>query len=109
MAAEVTREQVLLRLHQELPYAATVETEQWTEREDGDVVINQVLYVTRPGHKKIALGKGGAMIKAIGSASRVELSKLLDRKVHLFLFVKVRENWMDDPDRYAVWGLDYNA
>jgi GTPase len=109
MAAEVTREQVLLRLHQELPYAATVETEQWTEREDGDVVINQVLYVTRPGHKKIALGKGGAMIKAIGSASRVELSKLLDRKVHLFLFVKVRENWMDDPDRYAVWGLDHNA
>jgi GTP-binding protein Era len=109
LAAEVTREQVLLRLHQELPYAATVETEQWTEREDGEVVINQVLYVTRPGHKKIALGKGGAMIKAIGSASRVELSKLLDRKVHLFLFVKVRENWMDDPDRYALWGLDPNA
>ena len=109
MAAEVTREQVLLRLHQELPYAATVETEKWTEREDGDLVINQVLYVTRPGHKKIALGKGGAMIKAIGSASRVELSKLLERKVHLFLFVKVRENWMDDPDRYAVWGLDHNA
>ena len=109
LAAEVTREQVLLRLHQELPYAATVETEQWTEREDGEVVINQVLYVTRPGHKKIALGKGGAMIKAIGSASRAELSKLLDRKVHLFLFVKVRENWMDDPDRYALWGLDPNA
>jgi GTPase len=109
LAAEVTREQVLLRLHQELPYAATVETEQWTEREDGAVVINQVLYVTRPGHKKIALGKGGAMIKAIGSASRAELRRLLDRPVHLFLFVKVRENWMDDPDRYAVWGLDPNA
>jgi GTPase len=109
LAAEVTREQVLLRLHQELPYAATVETEQWTEREDGEVVINQVIYVTRPGHKKIALGKGGAMIKAIGSASRAELRKLLDRPVHLFLFVKVRENWMDDPDRYAVWGLDPNA
>jgi GTPase len=109
LAAEVTREQVLLRLHQELPYAATVETEQWTEREDGAVVINQVLYVTRPGHKKIALGKGGAMIKAIGSASRAELGRLLDRPVHLFLFVKVRENWMDDPDRYAVWGLDPNA
>ncbi|MBL6601124.1 MAG: GTPase Era [Alphaproteobacteria bacterium] len=109
LAAEVTREQVLLRLHQELPYAATVETEQWTEREDGEVVINQVLYVTRPGHKKIALGKGGAMIKAIGSASRAELRKLLGRPVHLFLFVKVRENWMDDPDRYAVWGLDPNA
>ncbi len=109
LAAEVTREQVLLRLHQELPYAATVETEQWTEREDGAVVINQVLYVTRPGHKKIALGKGGAMIKAIGSASRAELAKLLDRPVHLFLFVKVRENWMDDPDRYALWGLDPDA
>lgn len=109
LAAEVTREQVLLRLHQELPYAATVETEQWTEREDGAVVINQVIYVTRPGHKKIALGKGGAMIKAIGSASRAELRRLLDRPVHLFLFVKVRENWMDDPDRYAVWGLDPNA
>lgn len=109
LAAEVTREQVLLRLHQELPYAATVETEQWTERDDGAVVINQVLYVTRPGHKKIALGKGGAMIKAIGSASRAELTKLLGRPVHLFLFVKVRENWMDDPDRYALWGLDPNA
>ncbi len=109
LAAEVTREQVLLRLHQELPYAATVETEQWTEREDGEVVINQVLYVTRPGHKKIALGKGGSMIKAIGSASRAELRKLLGRPVHLFLFVKVRENWMDDPDRYAIWGLDPNA
>ena len=79
------------------------------EREDGAVVINQVVYVQRPGHKKIALGKGGTMIKAIGSASRVELQRLLDRPVHLFLFVKVRENWMDDPDRYAVWGLDPNA
>ena len=109
LAAEVTREQVLLRLHQELPYAATVETEQWTERDDGAVVINQVVYVQRPGHKKIALGKGGAMIKAIGSTSRAELQRLFDRPVHLFLFVKVRENWMDDPDRYAVWGLDPNA
>lgn len=109
LAAEVTREQVLLRLHQELPYAATVETEQWTERDDGAVVINQVLYVQRTGHKKIALGKGGAMIKAIGKASREELQRMLDRPVHLFLFVKVREKWMDDPDRYAVWGLDPNA
>jgi GTP-binding protein Era len=109
LAAEITREQVLLRLHQELPYAATVETEQWTERDDGAVVINQILYVQRTGHKKIALGKGGAMIKAIGKASREELQRLLDRPVHLFLFVKVREKWMDDPDRYTVWGLDPNA
>ena len=96
-------------MHQELPYAATVETEQWTERDDGAVVINQILYVQRTGHKKIALGKGGAMIKAIGKASREELQRLLDRPVHLFLFVKVREKWMDDPDRYTVWGLDPNA
>jgi len=109
LAAEVTREQVMLRLHQELPYGATVETEEWSEREDGTLVINQVIYVQRAGHKKIALGKGGAMIKSIGSASRVELRRLLDRPVHLFLFVKVRENWMDDPDRYALWGLDPNA
>ena len=109
LAAEVTREQLMLRLHQELPYGATVETEEWSDREDGTLVINQVIYVRRAGHKKIALGKGGAMIKSIGSASRVELCRLLDRPVHLFLFVKVRENWMDDPDRYALWGLDPNA
>ena len=106
LAAEITREQVLRRLHQELPYSATVETEQWTEREDGVAVINQVIYVRRPGHKKIALGKGGSMIRAIGSAARAELRDLLGRPVHLFLFVKVRENWMEDPDRYRVWGLE---
>ena len=109
LAAEITREQVLLRLHQELPYGSTVETEEWTEREDGAVVINQVIYVQRASHKKITLGRGGAMIKAIGKASREELQSLLDRPVHLFLFVKVREKWMEDPDRYAVWGLDPNA
>lgn len=109
LAAEITREQVLLRLHQELPYGSTVETEEWTEREDGAVVINQVIYVQRSSHKKITLGRGGAMIKAIGKASREELQSLLDRPVHLFLFVKVREKWMEDPDRYAVWGLDPNA
>ena len=109
LAAEITREQVLLKLHQELPYGATVETEEWTERDDGAIVINQIIYVKRPGHKKIALGRNGNMIKAIGKASRQELQVLLDRTVHLFLFVKVRENWMEDPDRYALWGLDPNA
>ena len=109
LAAEITREQVLLRLHQELPYSATVETEAWTERDDGAIVVNQVIYVKRPAHKKIALGRGGVMIKAIGSAARVELSRLLERPVHLFLFVKVRENWMDDPERYRPWGLDPDA
>ena len=109
LAAEITREQVLLKLHQELPYGATVETEEWTERDDGAIVINQIIYVQRPGHKKIALGRHGSMIKAIGKASRHELQVLLNRTVHLFLFVKVRANWMEDPDRYALWGLDPNA
>ena len=109
LAAEITREQVLLKLHQELPYGATVETEEWTERDDGAIVINQIIYVKRPGHKKIALGRNGNMIKAIGKASRQELQVLLDRTVHLFLFVKVRENWMEDPDRYFLWGLVPNA
>ena len=109
LAAEITREQVLLKLHQELPYGATVETEEWTERDDGAIVINQIIYVQRPGHKKIALGRHGSKIKAIGKASRHELQVLLNRTVHLFLFVKVRENWMEDPDRYALWGLDPNA
>ena len=109
LAAEITREQLLLKLHQELPYGATVETEEWSERDDGAIVINQIIYVQRPGHKKIALGRHGSMIKAIGKASRHELQVLLNRTVHLFLFVKVRENWMEDPDRYALWGLDPNA
>ena len=109
LAAEITREQVLLKLHQELPYGATVETEEWTERDDGAIVINQIIYVQRLGHKKIALGRHGSMIKAIGKASRHELQVLLNRTVHLFLFVKVRANWMEDPDRYALWGLDPNA
>jgi len=109
LAAEITREQVLLKLHQELPYGATVETEEWTERDDGAIVINQIIYVQRSGHKKIALGRHGSMIKAIGKASRHELQVVLNRTVHLFLFVKVRENWMEDPDRYALWGLDPNA
>ncbi|MCY4590274.1 MAG: GTPase Era [Alphaproteobacteria bacterium] len=108
-AAELTREQVLLRLHQELPYQATVETEQWTERDDGALVINQVIYVRRQGHRKIVLGRGGRMIRAIGSAARLGMQEALERTVHLFLFVKVRENWMDDPGRYVLWGLDPDA
>ena len=109
ISAEVTREQVYLRLHQELPYSATVETEQWAEKDDGSVAIGQVLYVQRDSQKKIALGRKGAMIKAIGQASRLELERILERRVHLFLYVKVRENWMDDPERYVEWGLDPNA
>lgn len=107
MAAEVTREKVFLRLHDELPYASTVETEQWKELKDGSVRIEQVLYVERESQRKIALGKNGRTIKAIGTAAREELQELLDTKVHLFLFVKVREKWGQDPERYAHMGLDY--
>ena len=108
-AAEVTREQVFLQLHDVLPYAATVETESWEERRDGSVRIDQVLYVQRPGQRAIVLGDKGQRIKAIGARARAELEKMLDRRVHLFLFVKVRENWVEDPERYAALGLDYNA
>ncbi len=109
LAAEVTREQVYRQLHQELPYAITVETESWEERPDGGVAIGQVIYVQREGQRKIVLGKGGQQIKAIGKASRIELSGLIERAVHLFLFVKVRQDWMEDPERYETWGLDPNA
>jgi GTP-binding protein Era len=109
IAAEITREQVFLQLHDELPYAATVETESWEERRDGSVRIDQVLYVQRPGQRAIVLGDKGQRIKAIGARARAELEKMLDRRVHLFLFVKVRENWIEDPERYAALGLDYNA
>jgi GTP-binding protein Era len=109
LAAEVTREQVFLQLHDELPYAATVETETWKERKDGSVRIEQVIYVCRTSQRAIALGQGGQKIKAIGAKSRAELETLLDRRVHLFLFVKVRDNWIEDPERYAALGLDYNA
>ena len=109
IAAEVTREQVFLQLHDELPYAATVETESWQERADGSVRIDQVIYVQRPGQRAIVLGDGGQRIKAIGARGRAELEKMLERRVHLFLFVKVRENWVEDPERYAALGLDYNA
>lgn len=107
LAAEITREKLFLRLHQELPYASHVETEKWEERKDGSVRIEQVIYVERDSQKKIALGKNGDAIKAISTASRKELSEILDQPVHLFLFVKVRENWGDDPERFREMGLEF--
>ena len=100
LAAEITREKLFLRLHQELPYSSHVETEKWEERKDGSVRIEQVIYVERDSQKKIALGKNGDAIKAISMASRKELSEILEQPVHLFLFVKVRENWGDDPEAF---------
>jgi GTP-binding protein Era len=107
LAAEITREKLTLRLHQELPYQLTVETENWEDRKDGSVRIDQVIYVTRDGHRGITLGPKGATIKAIGQASREELQEFLGRKVHLFLNVKVRENWQDEAERYTEMGLDF--
>jgi GTPase len=109
LAAEVTREQLFLQLHQELPYALTVETESWEDFGDGSVKITQIVYVERDNQKAIVLGKGGQRIKAVGAAARQELAAMLDRKVHLFLFVKVRERWREDPERYRLWDLDFNA
>lgn len=109
LAAEITREQVFLQLHQELPYAITVETEAWEEQPDGSARVAQVIYVTRESQRAIVLGRGGQRIKAIGAAARKELMTLLDRPAHLFLHVKVRQGWADDPERYRDWGLDYNA
>jgi GTPase len=107
-AAEVTREKIFLRVHEEIPYNITVETEQFKIQKDGSYRISQVIYVTRDGHKKIVLGKNGQSIKAIGAASRRELSEMFDTPVHLFLFVKVRENWADDPGRYREMGLEFH-
>ncbi|MGF0536644.1 GTPase Era [Agrobacterium sp. ES01] len=107
LAAEITREKLFLRLHQELPYASHVETEKWEERKDGSVRIEQVIYVERDSQKKIVLGKGGDAIKAISTASRKEMSEILEQPVHLFLFVKVRENWGDDPARFREMGLEF--
>ena len=109
LAAEVTREQVFLQLHDELPYSATVETESWQERPDGSVRVEQVIYVRRASQRAIVLGEGGRRIKTIGARARAELGAMLDRKVHLFLFVKVRDNWLDDPERYRAIGVDFNA
>ena len=107
LAAEITREKVYGRLHDELPYASTVETEQWTQRKDGSIRIEQVIYVERDGQKKIVLGKGGQTIKAIGQDARKELEAFLETRVHLFLFVKVRGRWSEDPERYRQMGLDF--
>ncbi len=109
LAAEVTREQIFLQLHDELPYSAAVETESWAERADGSVRIDQVIYVRREGQRAIVLGDKGQRIKAIGARARAELEAMLERRIHLFLFVKVRDNWIEDPERYAALGLDYNA
>lgn len=107
LAAEVTREKLFLRLHDELPYSLTVETESWEEKKDGSIRIQQVIYVERDSQKKITLGKGGQTIKTVGQLAREELQDILERKVHLFLFVKVRENWGDDRERYREMGLDF--
>lgn len=109
LAAEVTREQVFLQLHQELPYEAAVETEKWEERPDGSVRIEQIIHVQREGQRAIFLGKGGARIKQIGARARHELSQMLERPVHLFLHVKVSERWADDPSHYRTIGLDYQS
>jgi GTPase len=107
LAAEITREKIFERLHDELPYASTVETELWKDMPDGSVRIEQTIYVMREGHKKIVIGEGGRTIKAIGTAARKEIIEAAGQKAHLFLFVKVRENWGDDPERYREMGLDF--
>ncbi len=108
IAAEITREKLTLRLHQELPYQLTVETENWEERKDGSVRIDQVVYVARDGHKGILLGRKGETIKAVGQLARAELEEFLGRKVHLFLQVKVRPNWLEEAARYSEMGLDFS-
>ncbi len=107
LAAEVTREKLILRLHDELPYDATVETENWKVLKDGSIRIEQVIFIARESQKKIVLGKGGQTVKEIGSQAREELQEMLGTKVHLFVFVKVRESWADDPARYREMGLDF--
>lgn len=107
IAAEITREKATLRLHQEIPYQLTVETEAWEDRKDGSARIEQVIFVTRPGHKGIVLGNKGETIKQIGQAAREELAAFLDRPVHLFLQVRVRENWLNEAERFQQMGLDY--
>ena len=109
LTAEVVREKLFLYLHDELPYALTVEPELWERREDGSMRAEMTIYVERDNQKIIVLGKGGQMIKKIGMAARKELEEMLEDRVHLFLFVKVRENWGNDPARYEPWGLNYKA
>ncbi|MGA8900518.1 GTPase Era [Bradyrhizobium sp.] len=107
LAAEITREKIFQKLHQELPYRSTVETDSWTERKDKSVRIEQTIFVERESQRKIVLGKGGATIKSIGADARKEIAELIEQPVHLFLFVKVRENWGEDPDRYREMGLEF--
>ena len=107
IAAEMTREKLTLRLHQELPYELTVETESWVERDDGTARIDQIIYVARDGHKGIVLGKSGETIKSVSTASRAELEEFLGRRVHLFLQVKVRPGWLDEAERFSEMGLDF--
>ncbi|HEY0281668.1 MAG TPA: KH domain-containing protein, partial [Rhizomicrobium sp.] len=107
LAAEITREKIYLRLHDELPYASAVETEKWEERKDGSVKIDQIVYVQRDGQKAIVLGKGGATIKIIGELARKEMEEVFARRVHLFLFVKVREDWADKREHYREIGLEF--
>jgi GTPase len=107
LAAEITREKIFRQLHQELPYQSTVETDSWTERKDKSIRIEQTIFVERESQRKIVLGKGGATIKSIGADSRKEIAEIVGVPVHLFLFVKVRENWSEDPDRYREMGLEF--
>jgi GTPase len=107
LAAEITREKIFRQLHQELPYQSTVETDSWTERKDKSIRIEQTIFVERESQRKIVLGKGGATIKSIGAESRKEIAEITGVPVHLFLFVKVRENWGEDPDRYREMGLEF--
>jgi GTP-binding protein Era len=107
LAAEITREKLYLRLHQELPYQSTVETETWKELKDGSVRIDQTIYVERESQRKIVLGKAGQAIKAIGAAARADIAAAIEQPVHLFLHVKVREGWGDDPERYREMGLEF--
>jgi GTPase len=107
LAAEITREKLYVRLHQELPYRSTVETDRWQERKDGSIRIEQTIYVERESQRKIVLGKGGRTLKAIGTDARSEIAGMIEAPVHLFLFVKVRENWSDDRDRYRAMGLEF--
>lgn len=109
LAAEITREKFFHRLHEEVPYGLAVETENWESFRDGSVKISQLVLISRDSHKGIVLGKGGAMIKEIGEASRKELEEILETRVHLKLFVKLQENWRDDPEKFHLWGLDYSV
>jgi GTPase len=107
LAAEITREKLFARLHQELPYHSTVETESWKELRGGDIRVEQTIYVERESQRKIVIGKGGQTLKSIGESSRREITDIVEQKVHLFLFVKVREGWGDDPERYRAMGLEF--